>query len=155
MMDKEERQRLAQRLEQIEPDLLAMAEEQAFEDSEQLTELLADISERVRANALSALSLVDAEAFVKALPGAAADKSRIVRMQAAICMRNVSPDALVPAHETVVVLLSDSDPGVRKYALKSAAGIAAPTVRAIVDRIRDQDPEFHLRDLASDISNAR
>lgn len=150
-MNKEELQRLAQSLEKIEPDLPA----QAFGASDQLVELLADSSERVRANALSALSLVDAEAFVKALPSAAADENRIVRMQAAICMQNVSPEALAPAHATVIALLGDSDPGVRKFALKSAAVIAAPAVQAMVDRIRDLDPEPHLRALANDISDAR
>lgn len=154
-MNKEEMQRLAQRLEQIEPDLPAMAEEQVFGASNHLVELLTDSSERVRANALSALSLVDTEAFVDALPRAAADESRIVRMQAAICMQNVSPDALGPVHETAIALLRDSDPGVRKFALKSAAVIAAPAVQAMVDRIRDHDPESHLRALANDISNAR
>lgn len=155
-MSEDELRRLAQKLEEIEPNLSAIAEEQEFvKITGQLVELLADSSERVRANALSALSLIDAEAFVNALPRATADESRIVRMQAAICMRNLSPDELSPAHENVIALLSDPDPGVRKFALTSAAAIAAPTVQAVVDLIRNQDPEPHLRALANDISIAR
>lgn len=154
-MDKEEMQRLAQKLEEIEPDLPAMAEAQMLGASDQLVELLADSSERVRANALSALSLVDMKSFVEALPRAAADESRIVRMQAAMCMRNVSSNVLGAAPETVIALLRDRDPGVRKFALKSAAAISSPAIQAMVDFMRDQDPEPHLRALANEIIIAR
>lgn len=150
-MSEQEQQALASRLAEIEPDLTSLARQEGRVAAADVIALLEHADERVRANTYTLLSMTNPAAFSAQLARAAADPSRIVRMQAAISMRNIPLPAIAAAQTAAITLLQDPDPGVRKFALKGAGPLDAPEIVATVDRMRADDPETHLRELAADI----
>ena len=68
-----------------------------------------------------------------------------LRVAAAAGLRNLAEQDAEPY---VDGLLQDSDVGVRKVALKSAAAFDSPAMTARVQRLAEQDPEPAMRDLA-------
>ena len=141
---------LAKALAATEPNLRAMAIARTSASNSDIIALLSSATARVRTNAYALLSLTEPAEFVRELPAAAQDSSRLVRMEAAICIRNIKPSQMT-AVAAAVKLLKDADPGVRKFALKGAGPLDAAALVETVERMSRKDPVPHVRELAADI----
>lgn len=93
-------------------------------------------------------SLIPDEARSDVLADAAGSAEPTVRVAAAAALTNLAAEQAVPLADT---LLADSDVGIRKHALRAAAGFRRSS--AMTDRVREvarTDPEPALRQQAQD-----
>lgn len=90
-------------------------------------------------------SLIKGEKAAAVLKAAVARNEPTLRVAVAAGIRNLSE---VHADKVAGLLQDDSDMGVRKVVLRSAAGFRSPAVTARVKRMAEADPESFVRELA-------
>lgn len=91
-------------------------------------------------------SLIPGEPSARILSAAGSRPEPVVRVAAAAGLKNVPEEQAGPLLDR---LLGDPDAGVRKTALKSAAGFVSAAMRARVQRVAERDPAPFLREMAN------
>jgi hypothetical protein len=133
-------------LDREEPDY-ARAAELGVEALPHLMVLVQGEDVGLATKAVSLASMIDSEHSAEALALAARHREPIVRVTAAASLVNLAriPSALATS------FLTDSDSGVRKWALRSLEVRPTPGVRSHVEAIVRGDPEIELQVRAQEI----
>lgn len=88
-------------------------------------------------------SLITSDKSVEVIEAAAATGEPILRVAAASGLRNLKP---AHAERVLNTLKSDTDAGVRKVLVRSAASVSSPRVAAVLRQIATSDPEPFVRE---------
>lgn len=110
-----------------------------------LEELAAGGDAMLASKAVYLASLISGPGAARIVERAVQHPDARVRVAAAAGLRNLPEQDAEPQIDG---LLQDSDVGVRKVALKSAAAFDSPAMIARVQRLAEHDPEPAMRDLA-------
>jgi len=151
-MDNSLRKSVLNELHRIEPRLpeyAAVAPAGVFEVCESIFSSNEDV--RVRANALYLAFALDQERGLALASQSVSSPERDLRIAAMRCFMGASPATLTKATTMVSLGLEDSDPGVRKYALKLLQIRPLPGLHAQVDKLAESDEFADLRQLAKHI----
>jgi HEAT repeat protein len=137
---------LRQELDKDELDYPALASRFGADALPQLQQLVAEDEPRIASKAAYLAGLIDGADVVDLAAGSRHD---VVRVSAAAAMALLPPDRTPDIAER---LLSDADPGIRARAVKSAARIRNPRVAELVRTLAANDPEDHVRELATRVA---
>ena len=137
------------RIDLDETDYPAAAAELGPEALPLLEELAGGGDPMLASKAVYLASVISDPGSARILERAAQHPDARLRVAAAAGLRNLPEHDAAPQ---VDGLLQDSDLGVRKVALKSAAAFDSPAMTARVQRLAEQDPEPAMRDLAKRVT---
>lgn len=112
-----------------------------------LEHLLQDEEVWMASRSVFALSRVSDDQVLPILSQAVADPRPEIRIALAASVSNLKPE---DANNILLQLLSDSDLGVRKFAIKSVSGSHDIAVHEKLKDIQIQDPALPIREIAKD-----
>jgi HEAT repeat protein len=112
-----------------------------------LEQLLQDKEAWLASRAVFALSRVSDDKVVPILSQAVADPRPEIRIAIAASVGNLKPE---DTNNILLQLLSDSELGVRKFAIKSVSGAHDTAVHEKLKDIEIKDPALPIRDIAKD-----
>ena len=112
-----------------------------------LEHLLQDEEAWMASRSVFALSRVSDDQVLPILSQAVADPRPEIRIALAASVSNLKPE---DANNILLQLLSDSDLGVRKFAIKSVSGSHDIAVHEKLKDIQIQDPALPIREIAKD-----
>ncbi len=135
------------RIDLDEIDYPALARELGHEVLPALSEIADDPNVGLASKAVYLASTIGGPEAAPILERAAARAEPAVRVAAAAAMRNMQHEQ---AETGLDSLLSDADPGVRKVALRSAAVIDSPSLRARLEEMVEHDADPAVRAAARD-----
>jgi len=128
-----------------EPDLKGAAEQLGPGAIPYLVELVNGPDLHLASRAALLAGWLDSSGSVEVLERASTRSEPAVRVAAAVGAGKLRR----PPTHLVVSLLEDPDPGVRKWAIKSAAHVRGAEVNERIRQIADSDPESWIRSLAA------
>ena len=112
-----------------------------------LEQLLQDKEAWMASRAVFALSRVPDTKAVTILSRVVADPRQEVRVAVAASVSNLKPN---DANNILLKLLTDTELGVRKFAVQAVSGVHDPAVHAMLRDIETRDPAPPIRDIAKD-----
>lgn len=112
-----------------------------------LQEIARDPNVTLAAKAIYLVSLIGGSDAAEVIEQAAEHPAPVLRVAVAAALRNLGPEE---AEQGLDPLLGDDDPGVRKVALRTAAGIDSPALRKRVQQIAQDDTDPGVRAAAQD-----
>jgi HEAT repeat protein len=139
-----------------EPDYPKLAATLGAEAVPELRKLVEDHDAGVASKAAYVLSFLPSPESLDGLEAAARSEDENVRVAAAAAFGNLASlaalgDGPARAEEQLRRLLTDSDPGVRKVALRSAQTVGPHGLRTAIENMASSDPEGLLRRAAEDL----
>ena len=130
-----------------EPNYSTLAGLLSRDDIPNLEKLVQGNDAMLASKAAYAITLIDDAAAVRALDVAVSSPRDTVRVASAAGLRNLSGFDVTAVAER---LLSDSDVGVRKSAIKSAQALGIDALRPKLEALANTDPEPGIRALAKE-----
>jgi HEAT repeat protein len=113
-----------------------------------LEQLVQGTDAMMASKAASAAGAIGGENAVSVLENAARSPAASVRVAAAAALGQLPPRL---GAQTLIRLLGDSDRGVRRLALRSAAGKSDKALRSRIEVVRTSDSDAKLRSQANEI----
>jgi|ERR1043165_268344 HEAT repeat protein len=133
----------------IEPHLARLAAVADRADVDTVEALTRDPNARIRANAITLMSLIDPPSFWRLLPQALDDPEVLVRMQSVRSLENFAAEELEQNAQMVARALGDADSGIRKFSARAVANLTAAPVRQALENMAASDRESFVRDEAA------